>query len=76
MRALPHETKAALLHFIVRSRWPVITELLCPSIDMAWLHAMGYLYRTKGRVFEFIHTCEQSITDGCGPKGIAWVGQS
>lgn len=60
--ALSDETKAMMIHVIVRRRQPLIVNLLYPEVDMAWLYACGYLYRTAGQKFEFLHTCEHAIT--------------
>ncbi len=61
LAALPAATKVTLVHHMVRFRLPVLAVLLCPEIDLSWLNAMGYLYRTRGNRFVFLHTSEQQI---------------
>jgi len=61
IKALPEETKAALARHIIRNRGPVLVELITEGIDPHWLAAMGYLYRTKGKEYTFVHTCEHRI---------------
>ena len=58
---LDDETKTNLVYFIMRNRGPIITDLITPMLDIAWLHCCGYLYKTKGKHFTFVHTCEHTI---------------
>lgn len=58
---LENAAKTEMVQYIVRKRWPVLVQLLTPEIDMSWLHACGYLHRTKGEKYEFVHTCEHAI---------------
>jgi hypothetical protein len=59
--ALTDEVKADCVRYIVRNRGPVLAALIPAGFDMAWLHCMGYLHRTKGKEFEFVHTQEHRI---------------
>ena len=61
LSALPEETKTAMAYHIIRNRGPLLVELLTTAIDQSWLASMGYLYRTKGKQYTFIHTCEHAI---------------
>jgi hypothetical protein len=61
LAALPDDTKFLMVNFLVRKRAPVLIELIGPLTDKNWLAAMGYLYQTKGKEFEFIHTGEHKI---------------
>jgi len=61
LAALPEETKTAMAYYVIRYRGPLLLELLTPAIDQKWLASMGYLYRTKGQQYTFIHTCEHAI---------------
>ena len=59
---LDSKTKTDLALHIIRMRGPVISQLIDPAfIDLSWLHCMGYLYTTKGKDFEFVHTGEHNI---------------
>ncbi len=58
---LENAAKTEMVYFIVKNRGPVLVQLLTPEIDMSWLEACGYLYRTKGKHYEFVHTCEHKI---------------
>jgi len=58
---LPEETKTGMALYIIRNRGPLLIELLTPAIDESWLASMGYLYRTKGKDYTFVHTCEHTI---------------
>lgn len=64
------ECDALVLH-IVRNRGAVVKELIRPSIDMAWLRCMGYLYEVQGNEFRFLCTCENAIAAARKPKPIA-----
>jgi len=59
--ALPDEVKSKMVSIIVKKRHPVLVNLIPKGFDMAWLECMGYLYQTKGKEFEFVHTCEHTI---------------
>ena len=61
--ALPEETRKAMLEYIVRQRGPVLVEMITPLVDMHWLAACGYLYKTAGKASgnTFVHTCEHTI---------------
>lgn len=65
MAFLDNATKELLVLSIVRHRQPVVKDLIPPTCSVGdtyeWLHAMGYLYETKGRWFTFVHTSEQKI---------------
>jgi len=58
---LPEDTKTAMAYHIIRHRGPVLEELLTSAIDKSWLACMGYMYRTKGKEYTFVHTCEHAI---------------
>jgi hypothetical protein len=60
---LPEATKEALTHHIVRRRQPLVTLLIPKALDLAWLHAMGYLHRTISPTtgLAFFHSAEHSI---------------
>ena len=58
---LSDEEKSELVYHVVRNRGPIVKDLLPENIDMSWLHAMGYLYETRGKHFTFVHTCEQRV---------------
>ena len=59
LEKLPDDTRLAMTYFIVRNRQPIVAQIIPPTIDSQWLYGMGYGYRTKGKEFEFVHTCEQ-----------------
>jgi hypothetical protein len=61
----------ALVRHIVRNRGAVVKELIRPSIDMAWLRCMGYLYEVQGDEFQFLCTCENTIIAAQKPKPVA-----
>ena len=61
IKALPNDVKTAMVHFIVRNRQPIIEPLIPVGFDHKWLHSMGYLHRTEGKEFAFIHTCEHRV---------------
>lgn len=61
LAAIPDETKERLVKYIVRNRGPIVSELIGPLTDQSWLRCCGYLYRTKGKNFQFVHTCEHKI---------------
>ncbi|MBU9199855.1 hypothetical protein KTD31_00380 [Burkholderia multivorans] len=46
--ALPSDTRAAMMKFVVRNREPLATCLYPDDIAQhgSWLNAMGYLYQT------------------------------
>jgi len=58
---LTREEKSSMVYHIVRKRAPIVKELLSEGFDMSWLHSMGYLYETKGKLYTFVHTCEHRI---------------
>ena len=60
-----------LVRHIVRNRGAVVKELIRPSIDMAWLRCMGYLYEVQGDEFRFLCTCENALVAARKPKPIA-----
>lgn len=60
--SLDDETKNNCVYFIVRHRLPIVKEFISSTLDKSWLHAMGYLYETKGLYSDFVHTAEQRIT--------------
>ena len=53
--------KSDMVYFIIRHRLPVVKELIPQDFDMSWLHSMGYLYETQGKLYTFVHTSEQKI---------------
>lgn len=66
--ALDNEVKTKLASFLITHRKPVLVNLVDQdhfvkdaNHGMNWLHSMGYLYRSKGRIFSFYHTCEHEI---------------
>ncbi len=61
LAALPEETRHNLAMFIIRNRGPVIEQFITPLMDKTWLNSMGYLYKTKGAKYTFIHTGEHTI---------------
>ena len=61
----------ALVRHIVRNRGAVVKELIRPSIDMAWLRCMGYLYEVRGDEFSFLCTCENALVAARKPKPVA-----
>lgn len=56
-RDLPLEDRHEMLLYVVKRRHPVHPNLITDLLDRPWIHAMGYLYETKG----FLHTCEHTI---------------
>lgn len=58
---LNNETKTSAVYHIVRNRGPVVKDLIPADFDLSWLHSMGYLYETKGKLFAFVHTAEHKI---------------
>lgn len=62
LAALPEDCRRDMANFIVRNRGPLLAELAA-LLDATWLHAMGYLYRTRDERsgYTFIHTCEHKI---------------
>lgn len=61
IKALPDNIKKEMALFIIRNRCPVLVELVTDAIDQSWLASMGYMYRTRGKQYTFIHTCEHEI---------------
>lgn len=57
IKAAPEELKRKLLYKIVKHRHPVVIELI-PESELSWLHSMGYLYTKKGKIYNFLCTCE------------------
>lgn len=53
--------RADLVRYIVRSRGPVVKDLIPPGFDMDWLRSCGYLYQTTGAEYTFVHTGEHGI---------------
>ena len=52
-----------MVYFIVRQRGPIVSALLTPGIDRAWLAACAYMYTTISKTtgLEFLHTSEHRI---------------
>lgn len=61
LEAIPDDVRGDMVRLIVRNRQPVLASLIPARFDTAWLECMGYLYRTKGKEFTFVHTCEHQI---------------
>lgn len=61
VKALPKDIKTQMAMHIIRNRGPVVEEFITDQIDRSWLASMGYMYRTKGSRYTFVHTCEHSI---------------
>ena len=55
---LDDETRAAMVHYIVRQRLPIVEALIPDGFDWKWLHSCGYLYKSQGNLFMLVHTCE------------------
>ena len=56
---------------IARNRGAVVKELIRPTMDMAWLRCMGYLYEVQGDEFRFLCTCENALVAARKPKPVA-----
>ncbi len=61
----------ALVRHIVRNRGAIVKDLIRPSMDMAWLRCMGYLYEIQGDEFRFLCTCENALVAAQKPKPVA-----
>lgn len=61
IKKLDNGTRTSVVEYIVRYRYPILKELIPEGFDTSWLHAMGYLYETKGKRFTFVHTAEHKI---------------
>lgn len=60
--ALDSYTRERALHFIVRSRAPVLVEFLSERSDLSWLASCSYYQRTRGASgYTFLHTSEHKI---------------
>jgi len=60
--ALDSYTRERALHFIVRSRAPVLVEFLSERSDLSWLASCSYYQRTRGASgYTFLHTSEHEI---------------
>lgn len=59
--ALTDEEKSAAVYHIVKYRGPIVVEFIPEGFDLSWLACMGYLYKTKGKQYTFVHTCEHVI---------------
>ena len=46
------------INYIVRNRQAIVKHFLNEETDMNWLHAMGYLYHSKNKNFDFLCTSE------------------
>jgi hypothetical protein len=62
IKILPLEIREQMVKHLVRNRLPIVRELIPEYFDWNWLVSMGYLYQTKGKYFEFVHTSEHRIT--------------
>ena len=62
LASLPEDCRRDMANYIVRNRGPLLAELAA-LLDATWLHAMGYLYRTRDERsgYTFVHTCEHKI---------------
>jgi hypothetical protein len=58
IKALPNETKNKLVNYLVTKREPIVKDFINSDTDVSWLSCMGYMYPAKGKVFEFLCTCE------------------
>ena len=58
---LTDEEREGMVHYIVRNRGPIVKELIPDGFDMDWLNCMGYLYRTVGKDYNWVHTGEHTI---------------
>ena len=61
IKALPNETKNKLINYLVSKREPIVKDFINSDTDVSWLSCMGYMYPAKGKVFEFLCTCENKI---------------
>lgn len=52
------DERAAMVRYIVRSRGPIVSELIPPGFDHSWLAACGYFYRSVATGHNWLHTCE------------------
>jgi hypothetical protein len=60
--ALDSYTRERALHFIVRSRAPLLVEFLSERSDLSWLASCSYYQRTRGASgYTFLHTSEHEI---------------
>ncbi len=50
-----------IVHYLVTRRMPIVKEFVSPNISREWLSACGYLYKTKGSHFTFIHLSEHKF---------------
>jgi hypothetical protein len=62
IKLLSNDIKKELVGHIIRNRAPIIIDLIPEDKEfISWLHCMGYMYTTKGKLFTFQHTCEHKI---------------
>lgn len=65
VRAVSKAARLELVHFIVRSRGPVLQDFIFDfdADTFQWLAASGYLHWTRGKESGhlFLHTAEHSI---------------
>jgi hypothetical protein len=59
--ALPEETRHKVALFIVSKRAPLVENFITPLMDQSWLNCVGYMSKTKGKDFTFIHASEHQI---------------
>ena len=58
---LTDDERSAIVYFMVRERVPIVEELIPEGFDISWLHCCAYLYKTKGKKYNWIHTSEHQI---------------
>ncbi len=59
--ALDVDTKDEIVHFLVRHNCPIVEDFISPNISWEWLRSMGYLNKSGGEYFTFIHTSRHKI---------------
>ena len=55
------EERKGMVEFIIRNRGPIVKELIPEGMDWGWIHCMGYMYQTKGKDYNWVHTGEHTI---------------
>ena len=58
---LSDNTRSDIVKHIVSNRGPIIEELIPEGFDYSWLASCAYMYRTKGKQYNWLHTQEHQI---------------
>ena len=58
---LSDSTRSDVVKHIVSNRGPIVEELIPEGFDMSWLASCAYMYRTKGKKYNWLCTQEHQI---------------